>query len=153
MQDMLRTRVRFGAFELDLKAGELRQAGVADEAEGGSRLLLPEQPFRLLLMLVEREGNIATREEIQKKLWPNDTVVEFEHSIYAAINKLRKELGDSGDEPQYIETIPRRGYRLMVPVERVEESPRDDGAQPRTPPEPGSWVGKKVSHFRLLEII
>ena len=90
MKDTLPVRVRFGAFELDLKAGELRLAGVADEAEGGSRVLLPEQPFRLLLMLVEREGNIASREEIQKKLWPNDTIVEFEHSINAAINKLEK---------------------------------------------------------------
>jgi eukaryotic-like serine/threonine-protein kinase len=140
MKDTLPVRVRFGAFELDLKAGELRLAGVANEAEGGSRVLLPEQPFRLLVMLVEREGNIATRDEIQKKLWPDDTLVEFEHSIHAAINKLRKALGDSADEPRYIETIPRRGYRLMVPVEWVGAENSPEGT-PTPSPKPGEKAG------------
>ena len=111
MPDTLPGRVRFGVFELDLRAGELRQ--------GEQTILLQEQPFQVLLMLVERGGEIATREEIQKKLWPNDTVVEFDQSINAAIKKLRKALGDSAEEPKYIETVARRGYRLMVPVERV----------------------------------
>ena len=87
--------------------------------QGERTILLQEQPFRVLLMLVERGGEIVTREEIQKKLWPNDTVVEFDKSINAAIKKLRKALGDSAEEPKYIETVARRGYRLMVPVERV----------------------------------
>ena len=73
---------------------------------GESRIVLPEQPFRLLLMLVERDGEIVTREEIKKKFWPNDTIVEFDHSINVAIGKLRKALGDSAEEPQYIETWP-----------------------------------------------
>src|SRR5271166_614531 len=164
MKDTLAARVRFGAFELDLRAGELRPADVADEAEGGRRVLLPEQPFRLLLMLVEREGNIATREEIQKKLWPNDTLVEFGHSIHAAINKLRKALGDSSDEPKYIETIPRRGYRLIVPVEWIagaECSPGvasaqvagGAGASVRMQPDSGALTGGTVSHYRVLDII
>jgi|SRR5271166_3331846 len=164
MKDTLAARVRFGAFELDLRAGELRLVSVGREAEGRSRVLLPEQPFRLLLMLVEREGNIATREEIQKKLWPNDTLVEFGHSIHAAINKLRKALGDSSDEPKYIETIPRRGYRLIVPVEWIagaECSPGvasaqvagGAGASVRMQPDSGALTGGTVSHYRVLDII
>ena len=114
MKDPQPVRVRFGAFELDLKAGELR---LAAEPEGESGIVLPDQPFRLLLMLVERQGEIATREEIKKSFWPNGTIVEFDHSINVAIGKLRKALGDSADQPNYIETVGRRGYRLMVPVE------------------------------------
>src|SRR5271165_5182278 len=118
MRDTPPARVRFGVFELDLKAGELHS--VADGAVAGDRqVVLQEQPFRVLLMLLERGGEIVTREEIQKKLWPNDTVVEFDHSINAAIKKLRKALGDSADEPQYVETVARRGYRLMVAVQWI----------------------------------
>src|SRR5271166_4723970 len=153
MKDTPPTRVRFGAFELDLKAGALlRLAGAADEGKGGSRVLLPEQPFRLLRMLVEREGNVATRGEIQKEFWPPDTIADFDHSIDVALRTLRRALGDSRDTPKYIETIPKRGYRLMVPVEWIE-SARDDGVEVPTPHEPGSWVGKKVSHYRLMEVI
>ena len=114
MKDTQPARVCFGAFELDLKGGELRLTAAT---EGESRIVLAEQPFRLLVMLVEREGEIATREEIRKSFWPNDTIVEFDHSINVVIGKLRKALGDSADEPKYIETLARRGYRLMVPVE------------------------------------
>ena len=124
MPDTLPARVRFGVFELDLRAGELRQ--------GERTILLQEQPFQVLLMLVERGGEIVTREEIQKKLWPNDTVVEFDQSINAAIKKLRKALGDSAEEPKYIETLARRGYRLMVPVEWVTADPGDKvSSEPR----------------------
>src|SRR5271166_3885696 len=122
MKDTLPVRVRFGAFELDLKAGELRQTDPADDSPD-SRIVLPEQPFLLLLMLVERDGEIVTREEIKKKLWPNDTIVEFDHSINAAVRNLRRALGDSAGEPQYIATVSSRGYRLMVPVEWVSASP------------------------------
>jgi eukaryotic-like serine/threonine-protein kinase len=122
MKDTLPVRVRFGAFELDLKAGELRQTDTADDSPD-SRIVLPEQPFRLLLMLVERDGEIVTREEIRKKLWPNDTIVKFDHSINAAVRNLRRALADSADDPRYIETVARRGYRLMVPVEWIDASP------------------------------
>jgi serine/threonine protein kinase/DNA-binding winged helix-turn-helix (wHTH) protein len=163
MKDTLPDRVRFGAFELDLKAGELRLAAKTDNA-AESRIVLSEQPFRLLLMLVEREGAMVTREEIQKKFWPNDTIVEFDHSINVAIGKLRKALGDSADEPQYIATVARRGYRLMVPVERIaaaEDSPDEVGAHnaggagagERMQPEPGVLTGRTVSHYRVLDII
>jgi len=114
MQPTLSDRVRFGSFELDVRAGELRG--------NGETVVLPEQQFQVLRMMVERAGVIVTREEIKKKLWPNDTVVEFDHSINAAIKNLRHALSDSADAPHYIETVARRGYRLMVPVEWIEEA-------------------------------
>ncbi len=104
-------RVRIGIFELDLRSGELRA--------NDQKTVLQEQPLQILRMLVEREGELVSREEIQKRLWPNDTIVEFDHSINAAIKNLRRALGDSADEPKYIETLARRGYRLMVAAERV----------------------------------
>src|SRR5579859_7080356 len=100
--------IRFGAFELDRNSGELRKSGL--------KIHLREQPFRILAMLIERPGEIITREEIQKILWPNDTVVEFEHSINAAIKALRSALGDDADNPRFVETLPRRGYRFIAPV-------------------------------------
>ena len=111
------TRVRLGAFELNLKSGELCLPG---EDSDGSRVLLQEQPFRVLRILIDCGGEIATREEIKQKLWPNDTIVDFDHSINVAVATLRRVFGDSAVECRCIETIPRRGYRLIVPVERVE---------------------------------
>src|SRR5271167_3648036 len=111
MKDTQPVRVRFGVFELDLKSGELRS--------GDQKTLLTEQPLQILRMLTEREGELVAREEIRKTFWPNDTIVEFDHSINAAIGKLRKALGDSAEEPRYIETMARRGYRLLVRVEWV----------------------------------
>jgi serine/threonine protein kinase/Tol biopolymer transport system component len=145
----------FGSFRLDLKAGELRS--------GGKALLLQEQPLQVLRILVENEGALVSREEIRKLLWPNDTNVEFEHSINAAINKLRKALGDPVAESQYIQTVARRGYRLVVPVAWVtptgsesssgEVSRSDDGSEVRTRPKPGALAGRTVSHYRVLDII
>ena len=158
MRNLQPQYVRLGVFELDLRAGELRTDTQV--------VRLQEQPFRILLMLVEREGNIVTREEIQRKLWPNDTIVEFDHSINAAIKKLRQALQDSADEPLYVETIARRGYRLIVPVQRLGSG--DEPSEPDSPDsgsgrslEPNSaasraaanLIGKRVSHYRVLEII
>ena len=155
MEQTLPKCARFGSFSLDLKAGELRS--------GSTAVLLQEQPLQVLRILVENEGALVSREEIRKTLWPNDTIVEFEHSINAAINKLRKALGDPVAEPQYIQTVARRGYRLMVPVEwetpagnessSGEVSSSDDGAAVRTRPEPGALTGRTVSHYRVLGII
>jgi serine/threonine protein kinase len=155
MEETLPRCVRFGSFSLDLKAGELRA--------GSSVVLLQEQPLHVLRILIENEGTLVSREEIKKRLWPNDTIVEFEHSINAAINKLRKALGDSVAEPQYIQTVARRGYRLMVPVAWVtptsnesstgEVSSSDNGAAVRARAEPGAMTGRTVSHYRVLEII
>ena len=88
----------------------------------GLKIKLSGQPIELLAMLLERPGQLVTREELQKRLWPHDTVVEFEHSINAAINRLREALGDSADEPRYVETLPRRGYRFIYPVEGGDEA-------------------------------
>ena len=125
-------RVRFGAFELDLRSGELRPL----EPENGIRtIVLQEQPFQVLRLLIERNGEVATREEIRKDLWPNDTAVDFNHSINVAIGTLRRALRDSAEEPKYIETVARRGYRLIAPIEwvttaeeqsSVEAGPQDD---------------------------
>src|SRR5208337_1669912 len=103
------SRARFGGFELDLRVGELHGNGEA--------VLLPQQVFQVLHVLLDRRGELVTRDELKKKLWPNDTVVEFEHGINNTIKRLRRALEDSAEDPRYIETIPRRGYRLMVPVE------------------------------------
>ena len=161
MQNAVPIRIQLGVFELDLKAGELRK--------GGRRVRLQEQPFQVLLMLVEHSGEMIPLEEIKKKLWPNDTVVEFDHSIHAAINKLRQALGDSADKPKYVETVGRRGYRLIVPVQCLESSSGDgdagpipilspkagekDGAPARAEGWESGLIGKEVSHYRVLEIV
>ena len=101
--------VRFGVFELDLNAGELRKSGV--------KLRLQGQPFQVLALLLERAGEVVTREELQQKLWPSDTFVDFDHSLNTAINKVREALGDSASSPRYVETLARRGYRFIAPVQ------------------------------------
>lgn len=116
---MLSGRVRLGMFELDLKSGELHSL----EAPTAKAILLREQVLQVLRLLVEYSGRIVTREEIKSKLWANDTVVDFDHSINATIKSLRRALGDSADNPRYIETLARRGYRLMVPIEYPESEP------------------------------
>ena len=144
-------RVRLGAFELDVKAGELRPVG-----NDGERVVLREQPFQVLLMLIEQAGKIVTREEIKKKLWPNDTIVDFDHSINTTIKVLRRALGDSAENPHYIETLARRGYRLLVATEWLDtatEIPRNPGAVKPETFGPGGLIGKKVSHYRVLEVI
>src|SRR5215831_19340532 len=100
--------LRFGVFELDLSAGELRKYGM--------RVRLQEQPFQVLAMLLARPGELVSREELQRKLWPADTFVDFDHSLNAAIRRLRDALGDSAENPRYVETVARRGYRFLIPV-------------------------------------
>ncbi|MGB6722270.1 MAG: protein kinase, partial [Terracidiphilus sp.] len=134
--------VRFGPFELDLEAAELRT--------NGRSARLPEQQFQILQMLLLAEGGVVSREEIRRRLWPNDTVVEFDRSINAAIMKLRLALGDTGDKPRLIETLPRRGYRLMVPVQREKVKSADPPARESRQ---SSLVGQRVSHYRVLGIL
>jgi DNA-binding winged helix-turn-helix (wHTH) protein len=109
---------RFGLFELDLGAGELRKSGV--------KLRLQELPLQVLALLLERAGNVVTREELRNKLWPSDTFVDFDHSLNTAVNKLREALGDSASNPRFVETLARRGYRFIAPVQNAaatESSP------------------------------
>lgn len=107
--------VRFGVFQTNLAARELRKHGV--------RVRLPGQPFCILAMLLEKPGEIVTREEMRQKLWPADTFVDFEHSLNSAIKKLRHALGDSSQNSRYVETVPRVGYRFVAPVERASPPP------------------------------
>jgi DNA-binding winged helix-turn-helix (wHTH) protein len=108
--------VRFGTFEVDLPAGEVRKGGV--------KLKLTGQPFQVLAILLERPGEVVTREEMQKRLWP-DTFVDVDHNLNTAVNKIREALGDSAESPRFVETLPRRGYRFMgelkPPVPLVKE--------------------------------
>lgn len=103
-------RFRFGIFEADASTGELRRQGI--------RVRLKAQPFQLLLLLLERPGELVTREEICRDLWPDDTFVDYEHGVNSAINRLREALGDAANRPRYIETLPRKGYRFLAPVQR-----------------------------------
>jgi serine/threonine protein kinase/Tol biopolymer transport system component len=139
--------IRFEDFELDLRSGELRR-------DGRKTIRLSEQPFRILVLLLEHPLEVVTREELRKKLWPNDTIVEFEHSISAHMNRLRQALGDSAEKPRFIETLARRGYRWMVPVER-EPSVPDRAVTTASVPavSPENLIGKKVSHYRVLELL
>jgi cholera toxin transcriptional activator len=116
---------RFGVFELNLDASELRK--------NGAKLRLQEQPFQVLVLLLERAGDVVTREDLRQKLWPSDTFVDFDHSLNTAVNKLRETLRDSASSPRYIETVARRGYRFIAPVQTTV------GTSARLSPEtPGS---------------
>jgi TolB-like protein/Tfp pilus assembly protein PilF len=101
--------IRFGIFEADLRSGELRKCG--------AKIRVQEQPFQILVTLLERPAEVVSREELRQKLWPNDTFVDFEHGVNSAVARLRDLLGDSADNPRYIETLPRRGYRFIAPVD------------------------------------
>ena len=119
--------VRFQGFELNLLTGELRK--------GGTRIRLQDQPFKVLVALVQRPGQLVTREELRELIWPKESFGDFDHAINLAVTKLRGSLGDSADVPHLIETLPRRGYSFIAPVEnpgtKVEE-PRGSSADSRT---------------------
>jgi len=132
--------IRFGTFEADLRAGELRHNGV--------KIRLQEQPFQVLAMLLERPGEIVTREELHSRLWPADTFVDFDHGLNAAVKRLRDALGDSAENPRFIQTIPRRGYRFVAPVEKIEAAPTS--AKPEQTPSPGSLPAPREIRSSML---
>src|SRR6266581_585220 len=107
--------VRFGPFEADLRAGELRKHGV--------KLKLVGQPFEVLAMLLESPGQLVTREELRTRLWPGDTFVDFDHGLNTAVNKLREALGDAAANPRFVQTVARRGYRFIAPVQQNGAAP------------------------------
>src|SRR5256885_1770277 len=109
--------LRFGFFEVDLRAAELRKHGI--------RIRVQEQPFHILTLLLERSGDIVTREELRQKLWPAHTFVDFDRSLNKAMTKLRAALGDSPESPRYIETLHRRGYRFLAPITPIREDPAE----------------------------
>src|SRR5688572_16088667 len=128
MNDAHEGRVRFGPYEADLKTGELRK---------NSRVVrLQEQPFQLLAALLVRAGEVVTREELRERLWPSDSFGDFDHGLNTAINKVREALGDSAAKARFIETLPKRGYRFMYPIETALAPSAADKV--RLEPQPGS---------------
>ena len=128
-------RYRFGVFEVDSTTGELRRKGV--------RVKLHSQPFQVLFMLLERPGEMLTREEICRELWPDGTFVDYEHGVNSAVNRLREALGDKASNPRFVETLARRGYRFLAPVERIAP---DEEASTATAAVPG--FGGATCRFR-----
>jgi TolB-like protein/DNA-binding winged helix-turn-helix (wHTH) protein len=119
------TRLRFGAFEIDLRVGELTKRG--------ARVRLQGQPFQVLAALLEKPGELVTREELRSRIWPR-TIVDFDHGVNKAISKIRDALGDSGDNPRFVETVPRRGYRFLADVAVIEDSAAAEEAKSVAPP-------------------
>jgi DNA-binding winged helix-turn-helix (wHTH) protein len=120
-------RYRFGAFEADAVTGELRRQGIL--------IKLNAQPFQVLLMLVEHPGQLLTREEISRQLWPDGTFVDYEHGVNSAVNRIREALGDAAGNSRFVQTLARRGYRFVAPVERIE---------PGEPPSPPNKISQSV---------
>jgi Tol biopolymer transport system component/DNA-binding winged helix-turn-helix (wHTH) protein len=136
-------RVQFGIFEADLKAGELRRSGV--------RVRLQSQPFKLLTALVEHPGEVVSRETLQRELWGADTTVDFDHGLGIAINKLREALGDSAENPRFIETLAKRGYRFIAPVKIVDTTPAPAGSEPAAAARSASaWPWRLAGALALL---
>ncbi|MGO9865238.1 MAG: winged helix-turn-helix domain-containing protein, partial [Terriglobales bacterium] len=117
--------LRFGVFEVDLGAGELRK--------NGARIRLQEQPFQVLRALVENAGQMVTREELRETIWAADTFVDFDHGLNTAVNKIREALGDSASNPRFVETLARRGYRFVAPVEKIGTEGDDSGKSASAP--------------------
>ena len=115
--------LRFSVFEVDLMAGELRK--------NGKRIRLQGQPFQVLAMLLENAGRVVSRDELRQKIWPADTFVDFDHGLNTAVNKIRDSLGDSASSPRFVETLARRGYRFIAPVDGVS-APQTAGPMPAT---------------------
>ena len=109
------SRYRFGVFEADASTGELRRQGI--------RVKLNAQPFQVLLMLLDRPGEVLTREEISRTLWSDGTFVDYDHGVNSAVNRIREALGDTANSPRFVETLARRGYRFVAPVQKIDQEP------------------------------
>lgn len=139
-------RYRFGVFEADARTGELRRQGI--------RVKLHAQPFQILLLLLQHPGELLTREQIARELWPEGTFVDYEHGVNSAINRLREALRDPASSPRFIETLARRGYRFIAPVERIDpleaESAASGAEASIEPPQPASDAAREQSARGLL---
>ena len=129
---------RFGIYELDGSTGELRK-------DGKSRPRLQGQPLEVLLHLLNRPGEVVTREDLRQRLWPADTFVDYDHSLNTAVNKLREALNDSADNPRFIQTIPRRGYRFIASIEAVDSSAGSAKPEENRSPEVAPAIGSESS--------
>src|ERR1700677_2052494 len=132
--------IRFGEFEADLHAGEIRKSG--------SRIKLQDQPFRVLQILLEHRGELVTREELQSRIWPEESFGDFDHAVNVAVGKLRAALGDSAENPSFIETVPRRGYRFVA---RLDEASVD--THPPLPAINGVQPSRVASAFKRTLLV
>ncbi|MBV9146900.1 MAG: winged helix-turn-helix domain-containing protein, partial [Acidobacteria bacterium] len=123
-------RIRFDVFEADLRSGELRKHGL--------KIKLHQQPFQVLTTLLERPGEVVTREELQARLWPSDTFVDFEVGLNSAVKKLREALHDSAETPRFIETLPRRGYRFIAAINNDSPAEAPAAVPPQELEDPGN---------------
>jgi Tol biopolymer transport system component/DNA-binding winged helix-turn-helix (wHTH) protein len=137
--------VRFGVFELDLRSGDLRKAG--------ARLNLPDQPLQFLTALLERPGELVTRDELRQRLWAEETFVDFEHGLNAAVKRLRDTLGDSADTPRFIETVPRRGYRFIAPVDRHDDRSESGQFPVDLPPLGPDGIVGRLAHHPIMTVV
>jgi TolB-like protein/DNA-binding winged helix-turn-helix (wHTH) protein/Tfp pilus assembly protein PilF len=158
--------VRFGVYQCDFRAGELHKNGI--------RVRLSDQPFRLLTILLERRGELVTRQELREQLWPNEEFGEFDDGLNTAINKVRAALDDSAENPRFIETVPRRGYRFIAPVEALADAATPDSEERPLPPRPsaaspatrtatgrapkpaiprGAWAGKLAAGLAIAALL
>src|SRR5262249_41501198 len=137
--------IRFATFEVDRQAQELRK--------GGLRLKLSGQPFQVLAILLEQPGVVVTREELQKRLWP-DTFVDVDHNLNTAINKIREVLGDSAETPRFVETLPRRGYRFIAPIKERDELTGDRYAERSTASiSAESRVRSRILRYAVMAVV
>jgi Tol biopolymer transport system component/DNA-binding winged helix-turn-helix (wHTH) protein len=134
--------MQFGVFEVDLRAGELRR--------NGARIKLQEQPFQVLALLLERPGEVVTREELQSRLWPADTFVDFDHSLNAAVRRLRDALGDTAENPRFVETVARRGYRFLAPVNGASQAVASEVVVPTASPARNWWIAGGAGLLLLI---
>jgi DNA-binding winged helix-turn-helix (wHTH) protein len=137
--------LRFGVFELDAEAGQLHR--------NGRLVRMQPKPFKLLCLLADRAGTLVTREQIQKELWNSDTFVDFDQGVNFAIKQVREALAEDADRPLYIQTVPKRGYRFLAPVERVSEEEDADEAlfRPRTDGRLNKLLWMHVTELKLVE--
>src|ERR1700692_454676 len=136
------TILRFGVFEMDARAGELRKHGV--------RIKLQGQPFHVLTLLLQRPGEVVSREKLRSQIWQSDTFVDFDNGLNTSINKLREALGDSADNPRFIETLPRHGYRFIAAVTKVNGTTRETVTAGSTPRRPS---GRKIVVMAAIAVL